>query len=103
MEYLKQVYKAAWAQLNHQIPEYVPSAVNAAFQPDLFKCLRFHEAMLIGEVIPEIFRYLSANRGPPERAEFYHIPVDEYQDLYKAEQPIIELLSGAAEVCIVDD
>lgn len=75
MEYLKQVYKAAWAHLNHQIPGYVPSVVNAAFQPDLPKCLRFHEGMLIGKVIPAVFRYLSANPGATERAEFYHIPV----------------------------
>lgn len=100
---LKQAYEAAWARLNHQTPGYAPSAAEAAFQHDLLEWLRFHEAMLIGEVIPEIHRYLSANPAAPERAEFSHILVDEYQDLNKAEQAIIELLSGVAEVCIVGD
>ncbi len=100
---LKQAYEAAWARLNHQTPGYAPSPEEAAFQHDLLEWLRFHEAMLIGEVIPEVYRYLSANPGAPERAEFNHILVDEYQDLNKAEQAIIELLSGVAEVCIVGD
>lgn len=100
---LKQAYEAAWARLNHQTPGYAPSAAEAAFQHDLLEWLRFHEAMLIGEVIPEIYRYLSANPAAPEREEFSHILVDEYQDLNKAEQAIIELLSGVAEVCIVGD
>lgn len=100
---LKQAYEAAWARLNHQMPGYAPSPAEAAFQHDLLEWLRFHEAMLIGEVIPEVYRYLSANPGAPERAEFSHILVDEFQDLNKAEQAIIELLSGTADVCIVGD
>ncbi|MBO6759254.1 MAG: ATP-dependent helicase [Roseibium sp.] len=100
---LKQAYEAAWARLNHQMPGYAPSAAEAAFQRDLLEWLRFHEAMLIGEVVPEIYRYLSTNPAAPERSEFSHILVDEYQDLNKAEQAIIELLSGVAEVCIVGD
>lgn len=103
VEDLKQAYEAAWARLNHQTPGYAPSAAEAAFQHDLLEWLRFHEAILIGEVIPEVYRYLSANPAAPERAEFSHILVDEYQDLNKAEQAIIELLSGVAEVCIVGD
>lgn len=100
---LKQAHEAAWARLNHQTPGYAPSPAETAFQYDLLEWLRFHEAMLIGEVIPEVYRYLSANPAALERAEFTHILVDEYQDLNKAEQAIIELLSGVAEVCIVGD
>lgn len=103
VESFRQAYEAAWARLNHQTPGYAPSLTEAAFQHDLLEWLRFHEAMLIGEVIPEAYRYLLANPAAPERAEFSHILVDEYQDLNKAEQALIELLSGAAEVCIVGD
>jgi DNA helicase II / ATP-dependent DNA helicase PcrA len=103
VEARRQAYEAAWARLNNQVPGYAPSPEDAAFQHDLLAWLRFHEAMLIGEVIPEIYRYLSTNPGAPERAEFNHILVDEYQDLNKAEQAIIELLSNAADVCIVGD
>ena len=99
----RQAYEAAWARLNNQVPGYAPSPEDAVFQQDLLSWLRFHEAMLIGEVIPEIYRYLSTNPGAPEREEFNHILVDEYQDLNKAEQAIIELLADDADVCIVGD
>ena len=99
----RQAYEAAWARLNNQVPGYAPSPQDVAFQHDLLAWLRFHEAMLIGEVIPEIYRYLSTNPAAPERAEFEHILVDEYQDLNKAEQAIIELLSNVADVTIVGD
>jgi superfamily I DNA/RNA helicase len=99
----RQAYEAAWARLNNQVPGYAPSPEDSAFQHDLLEWLKFHQAMLIGEVIPEVYRYLSTNAGAPERAEFNHILVDEFQDLNKAEQAIIELLSGAADVCIVGD
>lgn len=59
--------------------------------------------MLIGEVIPQLHQYLHSNPAAAERREFGHILVDEYQDLNKAEQGLIELLSDAADKCIVGD
>jgi superfamily I DNA/RNA helicase len=59
--------------------------------------------MLIGEVIPQLYSYLHSNPAAAERSEFAHILVDEYQDLNRAEQGVIALLSGTAEVCIVGD
>jgi len=38
-----------------------------------------------------------------ERHEFAHILVDEYQDLNRAEQGVIDLLGGNADICIVGD
>lgn len=100
---LRMAYEAAWARLQHQQPGYAPSPADAAFQADLLAWLRFHEAMLIGEVIPQLHQYLHSNPAAAERGEFAHILVDEYQDLNRAEQGVIELLSDAAEVCIVGD
>ena len=37
----------------------------------------------------------------PERTQFSHILVDEYQDLNRAEQSVIDLLSGNADVGVV--
>lgn len=59
--------------------------------------------MLIGEAIPQLYEYLRSNPGADERSEFSHILVDEYQDLNRAEQSSIELLSDVADVCIVGD
>ena len=100
---LRMAYEAAWARLQHQQPGYALGAEDAAFQADLLSWLRFHEAMLIGEVIPQLHQYLDANPAAAERQEFAYILVDEYQDLNRAEQGVIELLSDAAEVCIVGD
>lgn len=99
----KQAYEAAWARLQHEQPGYVLDPADAAFQQDLLNWLRFHRAMLIGEVIPQLYQYLRNNPAAQERSEFQHILVDEYQDLNKAEQSVIELLSNQAHVCIVGD
>ena len=96
-------FESAWARLQSDEPGYVQSAEDRAFKNDLIAWLMFHRAMLIGEVIPQLHHYLVANPAAQERGEFSHILVDEYQDLNKAEQGVIELLSDNAEVCIVGD
>ena len=100
---LKQAYEAAWARLQHEQPGYAQSSEDAAFSSDLRAWLSFHEAMLIGEVIPQLYNYLHSNPTAAERSEFAHILVDEFQDLNKAEQGVIQLLSDVAHVCIVGD
>lgn len=100
---LKMAYEEAWARLQHNQPGYAPAPADVAFQADLLEWLRFHEAMLIGEVIPQLHEYLRSNPAARERQEFAHILVDEYQDLNRAEQGVIDLLSDAADVCIVGD
>lgn len=74
-----------------------------AFENELLSWLKFHKTMLIGEVIRQLGRYLYSNPAATERREYRHILVDEYQDLNPVEQNVIELLSDAAEVCIVGD
>ena len=96
-------YESAWARLQHDEPGFAQSAADLAFANDLIQWLQFHEAMLIGEVIPQFHEYLRSNPAAPERTEYSHILVDEYQDLNKAEQSAIELLSDDADVCIVGD
>jgi DNA helicase-2/ATP-dependent DNA helicase PcrA len=100
---LKQAYEAAWARLQQEHPGFVQSPEDAAFANDLRGWLIFHEAMLIGEVIPQLYEYLRSNPAAPERSEFEHILVDEFQDLNKAEQGVLYLLSASADVCIVGD
>jgi DNA helicase-2/ATP-dependent DNA helicase PcrA len=100
---LLMAYEAAWARLQHHEPGHVQSAEDTAFSANLIAWMRFHEAMLIGEVIPQFYEYLRSNPVAPERTEHQHILVDEYQDLNKAEQGVIQLLSTDAHVCIVGD
>lgn len=100
---LREAYEAAWARLQHEDPGHAVAPEDAAFQAELIDWLRFHEAMLIGEVVPLFYDFLSSNPAAAERTEFSHILIDEYQDLNKAEQGVIRLLSDAADVCIVGD
>jgi len=59
----------------------LPPPRTKRFSADLLAWLIFHEAMLIGEVIPQLYHYLRSNPAAQERGEFTHILVDEFQDL----------------------
>jgi DNA helicase-2/ATP-dependent DNA helicase PcrA len=96
-------YEAAWARLQHEEPGFAQNAQDRAFETSLVDWLRFHEGMLVGEIIPELYRYLRNNPAAPERALYDHLLVDEYQDLNKAEQAVIDLLTGDASLCVVGD
>lgn len=96
-------YEAGWARLQRDEPGYTQTEGDANFERDLLDWLIFHRAMLIGEVIPQLHGYLHDNPVAPERREFRHILVDEYQDLNRAEQGVISLLADDADVCVVGD
>lgn len=96
-------YEAAWARSQGDEPGFAKTAEEKNFQADLLDWLNFHEAMLIGELIPYLVKFLKDNPGAPEHAEFSHLLIDEYQDLNKAEQTALAYLGQGAEVCIVGD
>jgi DNA helicase-2/ATP-dependent DNA helicase PcrA len=96
-------YEAAWARLQHDAPGTARDPADLAFEKDLLIWLLFHRAMLIGEVIPYLHKYLFSNPLAEERSEYLHILVDEFQDLNRAEQGVIDLLAVSASVCIVGD
>src|SRR5262249_39946906 len=94
-------FEAAWARLQSDAPGWPDDPVDRAFQTALISWLRFHQAMLIGELVPEALRFLRNNPGCEARAAFDHVVVDEYQDLNRAEQDLIQLLSGNRAIAIV--
>jgi DNA helicase-2/ATP-dependent DNA helicase PcrA len=100
---LIRAYSAAWARLQNQEPGYAPTAGEQAFADELVEWLVLHEAMLIEEVIPTLFQYLSANPGAPEYAEYRHVLIDEFQDLNRAEQEVLARLGSQACICIIGD
>lgn len=95
-------FEAAWARLQHEEPGWPLGEADRAFQRALHGWLRFHHAMLIGEVIPETLKYLRDNPLSAHRQAFDHVLVDEYQDLNRAEQALIELLAPGSLVVIGD-
>ena len=100
---LMRAYGAAWARLQTQEPGFTRSTTEQAFVDELIEWLVLHEAMLIDEIIPHLFQYLHNNPGAPERAEFTHILIDEYQDLNRAEQDVVRMLGEQGAMCIVGD
>lgn len=98
-----EAYEAAWARLQHEEPGFAIDPDDRAFENCLVGWLRFQRGMLIGEIIPIVYQYLRDNPAAPERKLYDAILVDEYQDMNRAEQEVIGLLRGDAELCIVGD
>lgn len=96
-------FSAAWARLQHEEPGWPTSAADQQFQAALQSWLLFHRAMLIGELVPEGLKYLRLNAGSPYRTAFDHVLVDEYQDLNRAEQQLVEMLASGSYLVIGDE
>jgi len=98
-----QAFNAAWARLQTEEPGWPRIPVDQAFNSVLIGWLRFHKAMLIGELVPEALRYLRDNPGSSHRGVFEHVLVDEYQDLNRAEQELLDLLAEAGHLIVIGD
>jgi len=96
-------FNAAWARLQSEDPGWPHDPNDTSYHNGLISWLRFHQCMLIGELIPETYHYLRNNPNCPERTAFDHVLVDEYQDLNKAEQLILDLLAENGMLTVVGD
>jgi DNA helicase-2/ATP-dependent DNA helicase PcrA len=96
-------FEADWARLQSDEPGWPSDPVDGKFHNALVSWLRFHRAMLIGELVPESLRYLRNNPTSDALSAFDHVIVDEYQDLNKAEQALIDLLALNGKQAIVGD
>jgi superfamily I DNA/RNA helicase len=96
-------FEAAWARLQTDDPGWALEPNDQAFHDAVIEWLRFHEAMLIGELIPLALQYLRDNPACRERRAFDHVLVDEFQDLNKAEQVLVDLLAEASNTLLVGD
>ncbi len=96
-------FEAAWARLQADVPGWAQEEIDWEFEQSLVGWLRFHRAMLIGELVPETLRFLRNNPASDVLTSFDHVIVDEYQDLNKAEQTLIDLLASNGMLSIVGD
>lgn len=96
-------FEAAWARLQHEDPGRASDPLDQVFEDHLLSWLRFHRAMLIGELVPEVLRFLRSNPASRPVSAFDHVIVDEYQDLNRAEQEIVDLLAHHGNTSIVGD
>jgi len=100
---LLQGFMAAWARLQTDEPGQPVEGLDQTFQDATLASLRWHQAMLIGEVVPLALAYLRQNPEAPERQRYQHVLVDEYQDLNRAEQVLVDLLAGEGNLAIIGD
>jgi DNA helicase II / ATP-dependent DNA helicase PcrA len=96
-------FTAAWARLQTDEPGWPASQLERDFQNDLLAWLRFHKAILIGELVPLTLSYIKNNPTCPERTLFDVVLADEYQDLNRSEQKIIDLLASSSNLTVVGD
>jgi len=98
-----EAFNAAWARLQTEEPGWPADPVDQRYQIALTSWLVFHHAILVGEIVPVCLSYLRANPAAPELAAFDHVLVDEYQDLNKAEQSLLDELSKNASLAVIGD
>lgn len=98
-----EAFNAAWARSQEAQLADPPDPVDRDFGHAIQRWLLEHRAMLIGEVIPEAYRYLSSNPAADALSAFDHVIVDEYQDLNALEQALLDLLSDSASLCVAGD
>jgi DNA helicase II / ATP-dependent DNA helicase PcrA len=96
-------FEAAWARLQSDEPGWTKNAVDEQFETDLIRWMKFHSTMLVGELVPQALTYLRANPACLDLGAFDHVLVDEYQDLNKAEQVLLDVLSDSAKSMVVGD
>jgi DNA helicase II / ATP-dependent DNA helicase PcrA len=96
-------FEADWARLQHEQPGWPVNPVDQLFHERLIGWLRFHKGMLIGELVPTALHYLRNNPASPALQVYDHIVVDEYQDLNRAEQELLDLLARNRCLSIVGD
>ncbi len=96
-------FEGDWARLQHEQPGWPVDPVDQQFHILLTAWLRFHKGMLVGELVPETLRYLRNNPASPALQQYDHIVVDEYQDLNRAEQELIDVVASGKNLSIVGD
>ncbi len=96
-------FSAAWARLQSEAPGWPRDRRDRAFLASLENWLRFHEAMLISELVPETLHFLRNNPESRHRPHFEHVLVDEYQDLNRAEQVLLDELADEGSLTVIGD
>lgn len=96
-------YEAAWARLQTDRPGGPSSEIDTEFHRAVLDWLTFHRAMLIGELVPLTLGFASQNPASPLIPKFQHVLVDEYQDLNRAEQALVERLATGGSLTVLGD
>lgn len=95
--------EAMWARLQHEDPGWPENEEDRNYEEAYRRWMHFHHALTIGELVPLAIRYIQMNPANEAQGEFAHLIVDEYQDLNRADQELIELLGQQANLVVIGD
>ncbi len=98
-----EAYTAGWARGTEDHPGLASNDADRDFENSVLTWLQEHGAMLIGEVVPLAHRYLTTNPAAEELSAFDHVIADEYQDLNRLEQDLLDCLATNGSLCIAGD
>jgi len=96
-------YEAAWARLQSEPTGSPQTTQDQQFEAALRDWLRYHSAMLIGELVPLTLEYARANPTLEVFPTIRHVLADEYQDLNKADQELVKTLASAGSLFVSGD
>jgi len=96
-------FEADWATLQHMNPGWPVDTIHKQFNIDLLNWLKFHEAILIGELIPLTLGFMRRNPASPLAPDYDFVLADEYQDLNRADQELIDAFSRNGQLTVVGD
>jgi superfamily I DNA/RNA helicase len=94
------------ARARRRTRPHLGDAEGASAEPARFQCTQRAPLATLIEQYDQIHQeklYLRNNHGCEARAAYDHVIVDEYQDLNRAEQDLIQLLSGNRAIALVGD
>ena len=98
---LVSAFEAYWATLQHQQPGWPQDPRQQNFHRDLLRWITYHEAMLIGELIPLALDYIQQNPASVHAPNYSHVLVDKYQDLNRADQELIDALATNGTLTVI--
>ncbi|MBD2769649.1 ATP-dependent helicase [Hymenobacter sp. BT664] len=100
---LLMAFETYWATLQHQVPGYSHNPLEQDFERRLLQWLTNHRGMLVDELIVLMIKHLQDNPLAAAHIGYKHILVDEYQDLNRADQMLIDLLAKSNNLTVIGD
>ena len=100
---LLSAFESYWATLQHHQPGWPQDPTQQYFQREITHWLTYHESMLIGELVPLALDYIRRNPASPHAPSFGHVLGDEYQDLNRADQELIDALARNGSITVIGD
>jgi superfamily I DNA/RNA helicase len=95
--------RAAWARNMRDDPGWGRNDIERRFDIEANRWLELHRCMHIGQAVPKALMMVRRNPELPLFTQYRHVIVDEYQDLNRSDQELIDRISRNCNLMIVGD